>query len=269
MNAKTKRAHERQDGLSARYVYELESLCDRFAKDYGGTLLTKITGQEIDDWLRGLKIQPSGVPVGARTRNNYRMALQTLFAFARRRGYLTDGWNEFNRVPKAKAPPSKIGIFTPEQLTTILSKAKPEMLPFLAIAAFAGVRAAEIQRLDWSEVGSEYITITKGKAKTSQRRLVPVLPALTAWLAPYRKPAGKVVPYKNVSNELFKLAKKAAVKWKQNALRHSFISYRLAIVQDVGKVALEAGNSTRVIFESYRELVTKNEAEKWFGILPA
>lgn len=33
------------------------------------------------------------------------------------------------------------------------------------------------------------------------------------------------------------------VKWKKNALRHSFISYRVAETQDVPKVALEAGNS--------------------------
>jgi len=35
--------------------------------------------------------------------------------------------------------------------------------------------------------------------------------------------------------------------WKHNALRHSFISYRLAAVQNTAQVALEAGNSPQMI----------------------
>ena len=57
--------------------------------------------------------------------------------------------------------------------------------------------------------------------------------------------------------------------WKKNALRHSYISYRVAEVQDVPKVALEAGNSGPMIFQHYRELVQPKAAKEWFGILPA
>jgi len=53
-----------------------------------------------------------------------------------------------------------------------------------------------------------------------------------------------------------------------NALRHSFISYRVAQTQNVAQVALEAGNSPRVVFSNYRELVRPTDAEKWFGITP-
>jgi len=56
--------------------------------------------------------------------------------------------------------------------------------------------------------------------------------------------------------------------WKHNALRHSFISYRVAQVQDVAKVSLEAGNSPRMVFSNYRELVRTADAEKWFAVTP-
>jgi hypothetical protein len=46
-----------------------------------------------------------------------------------------------------------------------------------------------------------------------------------------------------------------------------FISYRIAIVQSAGQVALEAGNSASIIFKRYRELTTPEVAEKWFNIL--
>jgi hypothetical protein len=39
-----------------------------------------------------------------------------------------------------------------------------------------------------------------------------------------------------------------ALPWKHNALRHSFISYRVADIQNVAQVALEAGNSPGMIF---------------------
>jgi hypothetical protein len=56
--------------------------------------------------------------------------------------------------------------------------------------------------------------------------------------------------------------------WQDNGLRHSFISYRLAVLHDTARVALEAGNSPDVIFAHYRELVTPEEAKKWFDVKP-
>lgn len=60
----------------------------------------------------------------------------------------------------------------------------------------------------------------------------------------------------------------AGVASQRNGLRHSFISYRLALVQDAAKVALEAGTSPQMIFSNYRELVTPEEAREWFAVWP-
>jgi hypothetical protein len=65
-----------------------------------------------------------------------------------------------------------------------------------------------------------------------------------------------------------RVATQAGITWKQNALRHSFISYRLALLQDVNRVALEAGNSPQMIFRHYRELATPDQARSWFAIAP-
>ena len=42
----------------------------------------------------------------------------------------------------------------------------------------------------------------------------------------------------------------------------------MAEIEDVAKVALEAGNSPQMIFQHYRELVQPKEAKTWFGIGP-
>ena len=60
----------------------------------------------------------------------------------------------------------------------------------------------------------------------------------------------------------------AQVARKHNALRHSFISYRLAIIKNVHQVSLEAGNSPQMVFAHYRQLVTETQATEWFGIVP-
>jgi hypothetical protein len=56
--------------------------------------------------------------------------------------------------------------------------------------------------------------------------------------------------------------------WKQNALRHSYGSYRIAVVCDAAKVSLEMGNSPQKMFSNYRKVVTKAQGEAWFGIMP-
>ena len=63
--------------------------------------------------------------------------------------------------------------------------------------------------------------------------------------------------------------KASGVAWKSNACRHSYISYRLAEIQDAAKVALEAGNSPNVVFKHYRELVKPADALKWFAVSPS
>jgi hypothetical protein len=41
------------------------------------------------------------------------------------------------------------------------------------------------------------------------------------------------------------------MKWKKNALRHSYISYRVAECADVARVVDESGNSPAVIKSNY------------------
>jgi integrase len=148
----------------------------------------------------------------------------------------------------------------------------------MAIQAFTGIRTAELARLDWQAVklGRGHIEITAANAKTASRRIVPILPNLAAWLQLAANKTGKILPsgadyYHEQMREAAgktKTAKMPAVELKHNALRHSFISYRVASIQNVAQVALEAGNSPAMIFGHYRELVTADDTNTWFAITP-
>jgi hypothetical protein len=88
-------------------------------------------------------------------------------------------------------------------------------------------------------------------------------------LEPLRKPEGLVCTLPNLHFRLNYLGDKAGIGWRQNALSHSFASYRLAEIQDAAKVALEMGNSPAKLFRHYRELVTPDAAKEWFAIMPS
>ena len=282
---------KRAEGCSDRYIWDLESRVGKFVGTFGTREVHGVTGAEIKDWLQGLqhltsRTDPAApkVPVTNRTRNNFRLCIHTFFLFAKSQRYLPADWNEMDAVPLWKVKDEEIEIFTPEQLTLLLAVAPAKLVPFLVLGGFAGLRTAEIERLDWSKVNLEsgYITVGAGIAKTNTRRLVPIVPTLKAWLADHHQPQGKVLEVLNVAGALKRLvtatrppaagdAEKLpppAVEWKHNALRHSFCSYRLAEVKSAAQVSLEAGNSPQMVFRHYRELVTEKEAQAWFAVTP-
>ena len=185
-------------------------------------------------------------------------------------------------VAVAKEAEGTIDIFTPEEMARVLEQTEPALIPFMTIGAFAGLRHAEIARLDWSQVRLEdgFIEVKASNAKTASRRLVPISENLKQWLASHKQLQGKVCPYASMSKQLLWIAEAVHERWqkerppggfawKHNALRHSFISYRVAQTQNVAQVALEAGNSPRMVFSNYRELVRPADAMRWFSIAPA
>jgi integrase len=131
---------------------------------------------------------------------------------------------------------------------------------------------------DWADIDLEdgFIEIKAENAKTKTRRIVPIKENLKAFLKPLAKKNGKVVTVKNTSKELgitaANTADKAngieALEWKHNALRHTYISARVAECADVSRVADEAGNSPQVIRTNYLKRMRPAAAAEWFAIMP-
>jgi integrase len=249
--------------LSDRYIETLRTYLNRFADSFQTNIGSIHTGT-IALWLDGLK-------VGPRSRNNVRQAIVTLFNFARRRGYLPKGENtEASDVETVRDHDGEIAILAPVELTKLLKKSKPIYQLYFALAAFTGIRSAELLRLEWSEINFEkgHIEVKARKAKTATRRLVPIQPNLAKWLEPYRSSKGKLFKSRRTVDSAIKFAKRLRIPWKANCLRHSYATYRLSIVPDAGRIALEMGNSPAKLFTNYRELDRHNHAPEWFAIDP-
>jgi integrase len=250
-----------QSGLSPHYVFLCRKFTRQLAEAFPGQHLTDLTTPALDKWLGGLKL-------GAITKNDMRRVLGTCGNWAEKQGYLLKGASPFPGMVRYKETKSNVSIFTPENIASLLKKADATLRPFLALGAFAGLRTAELQRLDWSEIDLDrgFITVAASKAKTRQRRLVPISDNLKLWLTPIRQTSGPVCVHTCPQHAA--RTKCEGFSWVKNGLRHSFISYRLAVLHDTARVALEAGNSPEVIFAHYRELVTPDAAKAWFDICP-
>lgn len=271
---------KKADGASEVYRNDLDTRLGKFATSFQ-CQLGSVSAVEINAFLRGLE------KCGGRSRNNYRAAIASLFKFAESQTYLPKDFIDFDDVAKAKEGEFDIEIFTPKEMVKLLLAAQVNtndlpngynlryaegqgLLPLLVLGGFAGLRTAEISRQKWSDINLErgFIRVTAAKGNTAAKRLVPISDNLKQWLLMCRRCDGLCCDLGWPEKAITGLAKRAGVKWKHNALRHSFISYRVAQTQDVAKSSLEAGNSPKMIHRHYRELVTPEEATTWFSLTP-
>jgi integrase len=259
-------AAKERDGASVRHISDLRSRLNIFAEKFNGEPVATITSAEIDDWLRSLKVSPV-------TRNHYRRLIVLAYNFAVQRGYAAS--NPADATAKAKERDRDIGILTVSQAARLLESATPDVLPFIALGLFAGLRRAEIHRLDWREIDFEsgLIEVQAQKSKTAQRRFVTMQPCLREWLLPVRKHKGNVTPGETFEfRAAFDQARTAAgiEEWPDNALRHSFASYHLAHFKNAADTALQLGHhDSRITFAHYRELVRPKEGERFWNVRPA
>jgi len=180
---------KQKDGASPRYLESLKLYLSKFARDFGERSIASVTGEELDNWLRALPYSP-------KSRANFRAHIGVLFSHAKRRRMIES--NPVLDTAKPKLPDNPPEIFTVDELRALLESAQrteSSVVPMLAIGAFAGLREAEIQRLDWHEIdlARGHIEVKAAKAKSARRRIVPIQPNLAGWLRPHAGRSGQVV----------------------------------------------------------------------------
>ena len=262
--------------LSRAYLHLLKATLTPFGRDFKGSL-SGIQGDELQAWIKSRG--------AAKTQANAKGVVTHFFAWARLKKYLprdaklaTDDLSKIRREVKAT-----IRLYSPEHLRHALDGIDRKWLPFLAISAFAGIRSAEICRLNWGHIDLKkgFIEVEADKAKTRARRLVPICSSLKAWIQPFHGNTPMIAPegyahegrvawgFREAITAIVDNKKERLVPTIKNGWRSSFISYRL---QELGnkyaEVAEEAGNSESIIISNYRELTDKETAEKWFGVRP-
>src|SRR5262245_15426580 len=170
-------AAKERKGVSDVYLadlrYRLGALKETFHCD-----VNAIAPDNVAAFFEHLRLSP-------RSHNNFLRALRTFFTFAQKHGWLSKEVDLLERVERRSEKRTPAEIFTPPELAAILGSASHEVAACIALAAFAGLRSAEILRLDWSDIERRpgFIEVGADKAKTATRRIVPITDNLAQWLA--------------------------------------------------------------------------------------
>ena len=277
---RTKAAAGQRAQLSAKYAYTRAIRLRKFADTFPGTAVCDLSKEHLDIFIGSLdklktKSGKNRAAGSAKSRNHYRGTVQQFLQWAVRKDYLapTHRLNEADALRPEHANTADVEFYTADEFAALLKNADKTLRPAIAIGGLAGLRSAELLRLDWSDVWRVpgHIEITAGKSKTRQRRLVEICPALQAWLEPYRAhTTGKFWPGEErmFLDHYAELCETANVPRKINGLRHAFCTYHFAAHQNENQTAAQAGNSPAMIHSNYKGMATKAEAEKWFNVLP-
>jgi integrase len=256
---------QRRNQRSARHVDDLKYRLGVFKDKFGTRTISTLSVHEIEDWLHGLGQAPTSL-------NNFHTKASALLSFAVKRSYATT--NPFDAIDKVRVPAKAPGILSPLQCQKLLNAAGSRVQPLIAIQAFCGIRNAETLRLSWPDIDMArgFVHVAAEAAKGARRRLVEMSENLKEWLLPYANRSGKLWPWSHVEYyvELEAARAGAGIKqWPSNALRHSYASYHLAFHQNAAALALQMGHTSQtMIFSNYREVVTREEAERYWSIRP-
>ncbi len=91
-------------------------------------------------------------------------------------------------IPKVTAPPGRIRYLSPEERSTILQSARPELRLFILAALQTGGRRGELVALRWSDIDMKTRTVTFANTKNGERRVVPLTDTLREALQTLPRP---------------------------------------------------------------------------------
>lgn len=263
-------AKKKKLGLRAGSLRSIKDRAGRFSKDVDGIYIGDMTGPMIEEWLDRSDVKPV-------SRNAYLRGIRSMFNYALRQGYISS--NPAQRVDFVKERLQQPKVFSPDQATAILSwciDKKPALVPYYAIAIFAGLRPDEIKRATKAEINlpDRIITVTPDMSKTHMRH-VKISDNLFQWLEKYPAPKKGPLFWKRYWKD--EMVSDLALDWPHDVCRKTFISYHLAAFRNQTETIQEAGHrNADMIFTYYRNIqtftgdqITQDYAKAFWKISPA
>jgi len=153
----------------------------------------------------------------------------------------------------------------------------PDILPAIALQAFAGIRTEEIIRGDWRTIRRGSIRLDPEVAKMGQvkgkrvPRIIDFWPAaLDAWMPSPLPTSGPIAAdFRRRKGELIAACResKKDFRWGQNALRHSYGTYAYAFFQSADRVAKLMGErDVDTLINHYAEYETEENGQAYLSI---
>lgn len=271
-------AEQKSQELSDRHQNDTRKRLNRMFKGLEKRRISSLTRAEMEkvrDAKDGFDRPPS--PELKVKRIRY---ASLFFSWAIEKGYLLEGANPLRGVTKPRLRAKKVPRLSPKEVAKLLITCQeivPEFIPSLVLKFFSGVRNEELYFLTWDAIKDSSVRIEK--TKTDRARSMPLPDALKAWLPKQADRPDKATllfsinPDRKDREDAFldlmkTIREKAKVKIPQNALRHTFGTYRCGQCGDPALVAFEMGNSAAVARRHYVDAVEPEDMELYWSLAP-
>ena len=179
-------------------------------------------------------------------------------------------------APKCKPPERKfLSVEDTRKALESVVKRQPKLIHFLTLGLFAGVRPIESLRLTAKHINlsTGYIHLSGDitKSHSYKERVVPINDTLRAWFNAFPF-EDKPVPVNDICY-VDRIIKECADRdrWERTPdnLRHSFATYQFALSRNSHETAMICGHAEAIAMKHYRGRVTREDAERFFSIVPA
>lgn len=271
-------------GEESRHLGNVRRDLEAMAKHFAGRVVVDVSPDDLAGWWRA---RVDGL--GDKTRNEVRGNLVAFWNWC-----VWDGIHPKEVTAAEKLPRVKLGlcerrVLTPAEFLQLAAEIAEEWRPWLVLGAFCGLRPEEIApprkkgaskkgkrgiRCEEIDFQWKVIRVPAEVSKVKAPRNVPLAEAALEWLTWAGIEQGQAGPVclRNPSeeDETARLGKEVfTTGWPQDALRHSYGSFRNAIIRNLPQVAEEMGTSETMLRRHYHNPRTLEEGEEWFALRPA
>ena len=279
-----------------KHIKQFQTAVKQFGRYIGKTTIDCITTKKIINYLDDPN-QNQGKGWAPATKNMHRAHLSNMFEIAKTHEKANENpvssiskYNENKDRTVEYVDPSKV-----EQFMRLVKQIDPQIAVIYTLVFWCGLRLSEASRMTWEWISLDQGMLRVPKEITKTCKRVNKIPEnALEWLT-VLKPQVKEInlvernkSFTEMTNNQFQLwiqetdnaisaahkrvrwnTKKYDVKLPQNALRHSFGTFHLALYDNIGTTATMMGNSPEKIRSNYDgECMDKNAPAKFFSIKP-
>jgi integrase len=259
---------------SSKHQASLRYTKARFEKLHARKVST-LTKDDIDDYL--YKLSPASY-------NAHLRRVRSVLTYGVKHGYLSR--NPALLVQPIKRPRVSVKILPVETVERMLRTAQmhtPDLLPFLCVSLFTGVRREEMSKLLWDDFNlpDKKLIVRAEISKTNQHRPIDLSDNLIAWLQTFNRRHGRrvmanftIATLGNSRSRLWEHMRKSDSSLPKhpphNVLRHCYVSHYLSLhgPESIWSLTIQAGHTSQVMFRHYLNIVSKADAERYWSIRP-
>jgi len=269
-------------GEETPHLSKVRGVLEGMAEAFAGTTVADIHRPELAEWWAA-----RCKSAGSKRQNDIRANLVMFWLWCQSEEIIPkSSVTAAERLPTSAVEHTDPTIYTPAGFLRLARAAAPEDRPSIVLGAFAGLRPEECapggdkkkrkrglrgEEIDWT---FGVIRLPKEVSKGGKRaRIIPMSEALKVWLewaGVTSKTTGPVCP-RNLSDSGETRRLGLAVfggEWPHDALRHSYGTYRNAILRSLQQVAEEMGTSEKMLHAHYHNPRAANEGAAWFDLRP-